>query len=57
MRLMRIADMQRIDMGIAMSHFELAAHELGLKGKWKFREPAIAKPDELTEYTISWIDD
>lgn len=56
MKLMRIADMQRIDMGIAMSHFELAAHELDLKGKWEVREPAIEKPDELTEYTISWID-
>jgi nitroreductase len=49
------ADMQRIDMGIAMCHFELAARELGLEGHWLHDEPAITKPDELTEYTVSWI--
>ena len=53
MRLWRIADMQRLDMGIAMSHFELTADELGLQGNWEVREPAIARPDELTEYTVS----
>ncbi len=53
-RLMIKADLQRIDMGIAMCHFELAAQELGLDGEWVLREPAIAKPDELTEYTASW---
>ena len=48
------ADMQRIDMGIAMSHFELTANELGLCGSWQIREPGISKPDSLTEYTASW---
>ena len=42
-------------MGIAMSHFELTANELGLMGKWQIREPDIEKPDELTEYTVSWV--
>jgi len=55
MRLMRIADMQRIDMGIAMSHFELTASELGLTGGWQVDEPTIARPDDLTEYTASWV--
>jgi nitroreductase len=54
-RFMRSADMQRIDMGIAMSHFELAAQELGLAGDWRVEEPAIAKPGGLTEYTASWV--
>ncbi len=54
-RLARVADMQRVDMGIAMSHFELAANELGLGGEWQVKEPRIAKPDELTEYTVSWV--
>lgn len=49
------ADMQRIDMGIAMCHFELVSQELGLEGRWLHEEPAIGKPDELTEYTVSWI--
>ncbi len=53
-RLLGLADLQRVDMGIAMSHFELTAGELGLKGTWAVREPGIAKPDNLTEYTASW---
>jgi nitroreductase len=55
MRVMNIADMQRIDMGIAMSHFELTAEELGLHGRWEIQEPEIENPGELTEYTVSWI--
>jgi hypothetical protein len=54
-RLMNVADIQRLDMGIAMCHFELTAHELRLPGKWLCAEPSIAKPDELTEYTVSWV--
>jgi len=54
-KFLRLADLQRVDMGIAMSHFELTAHELGLKGKWSIREPEIEKPDRMTEYTVSWI--
>lgn len=53
-RFMRTADMQRIDMGIAMNHFELTARELGLTGGWQVDEPAISKPDSLTEYVASW---
>ena len=53
--LLGIADIQRLDMGIAMCHFELTARELGLRGGWVVHEPAIAKPDALTEYTVSWV--
>ncbi len=54
-RLLRIADLQRVDMGIAMCHFELTARALGLSGSWVVQEPAIARPDALTEYTVSWV--
>lgn len=50
-----VADLQRIDMGIAMCHFDLSARELGLQGHWKVDEPKIDKPDELTEYKASWL--
>jgi len=53
-RVLRPADLQRIDMGIAMCHFELAAGELGLRGEWTDREPDIGKPNDLTEYIASW---
>jgi nitroreductase len=53
----RAADMQRLDMGIAMCHFELAARELGLDGRWVTTVPVIDPPaiDDLTEYTASWV--
>jgi nitroreductase len=54
-RLTTVADLQRIDMGIAMSHFELTAYELGLDGQWQNRDPEIERTDELTEYLVSWV--
>lgn len=53
-RLMDIADMQRLDMGIALSHFELAARECGLPGGWQVRDPGLAVPDDLTSYLVTW---
>lgn len=52
--LMGIEDLQRVDSGIAMCHFELAAREAGLGGAWVVRQPAIPLPDELTEYSATW---
>jgi nitroreductase len=49
-----MADLQRVDMGIAMSHFELTAQELGLEGKWEIDQPRIQVPDTHTEYSVSW---
>jgi hypothetical protein len=51
---MDIADMQRLDMGIALSHFELAARECGLPGGWQVRDPGLAVPDDLTSYLVTW---
>jgi hypothetical protein len=50
----KLADMQRIDMGIAMCHFELTVREMGLSGEWVLSEQSIEKPDELTEYIVTW---
>ncbi len=49
-----IVDMQRIDMGIAMCHFELAATEAGLRGRWAIRDPGIAPLPVDCFYTASW---
>lgn len=54
-RLMKVDDIQRLDMGIAMCHFELTAREMGLNGHWNIQEPDLGKPDALTEYTASWV--
>lgn len=44
----------RLDIGIAVCHFDLSAKELGMQGKWVFKEPIINQPKEL-KYIISWI--
>jgi len=49
-KLYRKTDLQKIDMGIAMCHFELTAKELNLSGSWK----AAVHPEE-TEYLVSWV--
>ncbi len=53
-RLLHLADLQRVDVGIAMCHFELTAREIGLTGQWVIDEPDIKKPDKSMEYTVSW---
>ncbi len=50
-----MADLQRVDMGIAMCHFEMTAVDLGLVGKWHFEEPDIGKLPDQTSYVASWI--
>lgn len=53
-RLRGMADLQRLDMGIAMCHFDFAARELGRSGRWEIADPEIVTPDKLTEYTATW---
>jgi nitroreductase len=51
---LKLADLQRVDMGIAMCHFELTAREQGLDGKWAEMNPGLETPDEGSEYVVSW---
>lgn len=46
-------ELQNVDMGIAMCHFELSAKELGLKGDWSVNNPQIQSAG--LEYIVSWI--
>jgi len=48
------ADLQRIDMGIAMCHFALSTAELGLNGSWQ--NIPLPPPGPGMEYTLSWIE-
>ena len=45
---------QYSDMGIAMCHFELAAHEAGLPGGWRVNDPRIGVGDWV--YVVSWVE-
>ena len=53
-RILGLCDLQRLDMGIAMCHFELTAKELGLEGEWVVEDKVTRYPDALTEYVVSW---
>lgn len=47
-------DIQKIDMGIALCHFELAAAECGLDTVFEIKDPGIDVPDK-TEYIASYV--
>ncbi|MDO4869748.1 MAG: nitroreductase family protein [Bacillota bacterium] len=48
-----VGDMQKIDMGIALCHFELAAEEMGIETSFEPKDPQIAAP-EGTEYIATY---
>jgi len=48
-------DLQLIDMGIAMFHFEQTLRERGLAGSWKIADPGISPLPARTEYVVSWV--
>jgi nitroreductase len=54
--LVGVADMPRLDLGIAMCHFELSARELGLSGAWQVVSTGMARADERVEYVVTWIE-
>lgn len=43
-----------VDIGIAMCHFELAARERGLDGRWVVQDPKLPSVPAGTEYRVSW---
>ena len=53
MESLRLADLQRVDLGIAMCHFELTALEAGEEGEWVNASPDVELPPN-TESVISW---
>jgi len=51
-KLFKGVDLQRIDMGIAMCHFELSGREIGLDGRWEEGNPDLHLGN--VEYIASW---
>jgi nitroreductase len=60
---LRLADLQLLDIGIAMSHFELVARETGCTGIWVLDDPCLADTalrdgstgvDTVPEYVATW---
>jgi hypothetical protein len=52
-----IADLQRVDMGIALAHFDSAAKEAGLSGQWVVKNPGLKLTNNLMEYSFTWLAD
>lgn len=46
-------DFQRIDLGIACCHFDLACKELEIQGRWIIKDPNLDVPENY-QYLISW---
>lgn len=44
--------MSRVDMGIALSHFDLSTKELGIEGRWNLSEPDIDSANHI--YIATW---
>ena len=53
-KVLRIADLQRVDLGIAMCHFELVAREDGRDGGWLVADPGLPSPGPGIEYVATW---
>lgn len=53
--LLGLCDLQRLDMGIALCHFELTAREIGLPGHWRIDPARESPPGAQTRYTATWV--
>jgi hypothetical protein len=53
-RLLRLADLQRVDLGIAMCHFALLAEEAGLAGRLLVDETRRGPLPTGAEYVATW---
>lgn len=53
-RFLGVVDLQRIDMGIAMCHFQLTNENNGINGEFECDQPDIVIEDELTQYITTW---
>ncbi|HDQ45931.1 MAG TPA: nitroreductase [bacterium] len=49
-----MADLQRVDMGIAMCHFELAVRHAGMEGDWVHADPSRDPHPLFLDYIMSW---
>jgi len=52
--LLQVVDLPRLDIGIAMCHFELTARACGLDGHWVAQAPAGIPSEPERDYIITW---
>lgn len=56
LKILKLNDLQRVDIGIAMCHFELSAREQGMHGLWQIRQSSNIQIPEDMVYIASWIE-
>ncbi len=49
------SDLQLVDIGIAMCHFELTAKEKGLNGIWTMKDPRMGGTADKLDYKVTWV--
>jgi len=54
LRAVGAADLQQVDMGIAICHFDVTARACGRKGGWKRLDSGFPEPPGSMEYTATW---
>ena len=48
-----LGDIQKVDVGIALAHFDMTLEEEDVKGTYSFSDPGIPTP-ENTHYIVTW---
>ena len=51
-----VLNYQKLDIGIAMCHFELTMHNFEKDGNWKTSPPEIDYDQNIYHYVASWIE-
>ncbi len=53
-RILNWPDLSRIDLGIAVCHFDLTVRQMNLSGEWRFEYPSHPVKEDM-EYLLSWV--
>ena len=49
-----LGDVQKVDIGIALAHFDMVLNEEGVNGKYIFQDPGLTAP-EKTHYIVTFV--
>ena len=49
-----LGDVQKVDIGIALAHFDMVLNEQGVRGKYIFRDPGLTAPEKF-HYIVTFV--
>ena len=49
-----LGDVQKVDIGIALAHFDMVLNEQGVSGKYIFRDPGLTAPEKF-HYIVTFV--